>query len=516
MEFADAMPQEADLRATLRMILRNAVEALGGSAGVVATWDDEEHCFVPTDSYGLDVVALEQLFPLLDEAIPDLALSSRSFNVLSDLLGVPLPKSDQGLILDPIVALPLQVGRRSLGLIYVMRTRGAASFSGIDQAALTAFARQAAIAVDNARLVQDLVDEKTKMESMVEGSAEGIMSIDTRRRIVGFNTAMERLTGYSRQAVLGLPCYQVLNFRDWEGRSICSTTRCPMVITRPDSNSSTCELQGRIQTADSQDIEVAMVYSVARSRLSGRAEGAVVNVRDIRRLREVENLRSTFLSMLGHELQTPLSIIKGYTNTLARSDAEWNQRTLQEGLQVIEEECDRLSKLVDRLLLASRIESRTITLKKEAVLLSALAAKVVRRLESVTSKHKFELDFEPDFPEVYVDPDRMEDVLTNLVDNAIKYSPKGGRIAIVGRSSKEHVTVTVSDEGIGIPRRELGRVFERFHRGEGVQVYKVRGMGLGLYICKSIIEAHGGKIGAYSEVGKGSQFVITLPVNKEG
>src|SRR5512136_110379 len=182
MDFSEALPREADLRATIRMILRNAIQAVGGSSGVVATWDEEEHCFVPSDSYGLDDSALEQLFPLLDEAIPDLAVSSRSYNVLSAILGPPLPKSDQGLILDPVVALPLQVGRRSLGLIYVMRSRGASSFSGIDQSTLNAFARQAAIALDNAKLVHDLVNEKKKMESMLEGSAEGIMSIDARRR----------------------------------------------------------------------------------------------------------------------------------------------------------------------------------------------------------------------------------------------------------------------------------------------------------------------------------------------
>jgi signal transduction histidine kinase len=306
----------------------------------------------------------------------------------------------------------------------------------------------------------------------------------------------------------------VLNFRDWEGRSICNTTRCPMV-TRPDGGPSTCELQGKIQSADGQDIEVAMVYSVTRSRATGRAHSAVINVRDIRRLREVENLRSAFLSMLGHELQTPLSIIKGYTSTLARTDAKWNKKTLREGLQVIEEECDRLSKLVNRLLLASRIESRTVTLKKEPVQLSAMADKVVRRLESVTAIHQFKVDFESEFPEVYADPDRMEEVLTNLVDNAIKYSPKGGRITVTGRANGDEVVVTVSDEGIGIPRRELDRVFERFRRGENGQVQKVRGMGLGLFICKSIVEAHGGKIGVSSEAGKGSDFTFTLPLKME-
>src|SRR5512136_207999 len=121
MDSSHGLPQEADLRATLRMILRNAIEALGGSAGVVATWDEEEHCFVASDWYGLD------------DIIPHLDVSSRSFNILSAILGPPLPKSNQGLVLDPIVALPLQVGRRSLGLIYVMRSRGEASFSGIDQ-----------------------------------------------------------------------------------------------------------------------------------------------------------------------------------------------------------------------------------------------------------------------------------------------------------------------------------------------------------------------------------------------
>jgi signal transduction histidine kinase len=106
--------------------------------------------------------------------------------------------------------------------------------------------------------------------------------------------------------------------------------------------------------------------------------------------------------------------------------------------------------------------------------------------------------------------------LTNLVDNAIKYSPKGGRITIMGRASTDHVKATVADEGTGISRREMERIFERFHRGDGSQVQKVRGMGLGLYICKSIVEAHGGKIEVFSEAGKGSQFVFTLPLNREG
>ena len=515
METSESIPQQVDLRLTLRLILQNAIEALDGSAGAIATWEEEERHFVLTDVFGLRHEALQRLLPLLDEAIPDLAMSSRSFNLLTSLnLPPPLPVSEAGIILNPIIAMPLQLGRRSVGLIYILRPLGADSFDRVDQTTLAAFARQAAIAVDNARLVHHLSEEKSKMESMVEGSAEGIMSIDARLRILGFNSAMERLTGYSRDMVLGQPCYQVLNLRDWEGKSVCSTMKCPM-MTRPDSCAGTCEVQGKIQGVDGQDIEVSMTYSVVRTPERLRPISAVINVRDIRRLREFENLRSTFLSMLGHELQTPVSIIKGYTSTLARTDARWNKKTLQSGLQVIEEECDRLSKLVNRLLLASRIEARTATLKREEVHLPTLVAKVERRMSATTSNHSLVADFDPDFPVVEADPEQTEEVLTNLIDNAIKYSPEGGKITVTGRTSGDQVRITVSDEGIGIPRRDLERIFERFRRGESSQVEKVRGVGLGLYICKSIIEAHGGTIEVTSEPGRGSQFTFSLPCKPE-
>jgi len=516
METSESIPQQADLRLTLRIILQNAIEALDGSAGAIATWEEEERHFVLTDVFGLRHEALERLMPLLNEAIPDLAMSARSFNLLTALnLPPPLPVSEAGVMLNPIIAAPLQLGRRSVGLLYVLRPLGAASFNRTDQTSLSSFARQAAIAVDNARLVHHLSEEKSKMESMVEGSAEGIMSIDSRLRITGFNSAMEKLTGYTKGMVMGQPCYQVLNLRDWEGKSVCSTARCPMLMGS-EGCAPTCEIQGKIQGIDLQDIEVSMTYSVARAPERQRPASAVINVRDIRRLREIENLRSTFLSMLGHELQTPVAIIKGYTSTLARTDARWNKKTLHAGLQVIEEECDRLSKLVNRLLLASRIETRTAALKREEVHLPTLAGKVQRRMQATTTKHDFAADFQPDFPVVEADPEQIEEVLTNLVDNAIKYSPEGGHITIRGRRSDGSVKVTVTDEGMGIPRRDLERIFERFRRGESSQVEKVRGVGLGLYICKSIIEAHGGSMEVTSEPGKGSSFTFSLPLQSGG
>jgi len=504
--------EQVNLEATLELILRNAVKALKGSAGVVAVWSEAERRFVIGASHGLDIKALTQLRPLLDEAIPDLTMSKKSYNLLSELSSsATLPLSNQGVRQNPIVALPLQIADKSIGLIYVLRPLEARAFSRENRAMLEAFAEQAAIAVQNARLAHLLAVEKDRVESILETSAEGIVSIDGQRRVTGFNLAMEHLTGHSREDVLGRECFRVLNLRNRQGQSLCNT-QCPILMSSDEGNR-TFEIQGTIQTTDEKDIDVAMTYSVVYTP-EGKPINAVINVRDISKLREAENLRETFLSMLGHELQTPLSIIKGYTSTLTRSDSSWDTETLHNSLQVIEAESDRLSSIMNKLLLTSRIVTGTSTLTKEEVQLSSLVGRVVRRLQAMTTVHSFQVEFEPDFPPVYADPALMEEVLTNLIDNAIKYSPKGGKITISGRNIGNEVEVTVTDEGIGIPKEDMERIFERFQRTDRSVVKKVKGIGLGLYICKSIVEAHGGRIEVASKVGKGSQFTFILPLEQ--
>jgi len=504
--------EQVNLEATLELVLKNAVKALKGSAGVVAMWSEAEQRFVVGASYGLDSKALAQIQPLLDEAIPDLSMSKESYNLLSELSpGTTLPLSNQGTRQDPIVTLPLQIADKSVGLIYVLRPFKAKAFSKKNRDMLAAFAEQAAIAVQNARLAHLLAAEKHRVELILETSAEGIVSINGQRRITGFNMAMERLTGKSREGVLGKECFRVLNLRNRQGQSLCNT-QCPILMNSEQSNQ-TFELEGTIQTIEGNDVDVAMTYSVVYS-LEGKPINAVINVRDISKLREVENLRETFLSMLGHELQTPLSIIKGYASTLAQRNGNWGSEILRDSLQVIEAESDRLGRIVNKLLLAARISTDTSVLAKEEVQLSSLVEKVVSRLQTMTDIHKFEIDCEPDLPPILADPALMEEVLTNLIDNAIKYSPKGGKINITGESSVGKIKVTVADEGIGILGEDMERIFERFQRTDRSEVKKVKGIGLGLYICKSIIEAHGGRIEVASKLGKGSQFTFTLPLEQ--
>jgi PAS domain S-box-containing protein len=503
--------ENLDIEATLKLILKNAVKTLESSAGVVAVWNEAENRFMISASFGLDTEALALFNPLLGEAIPDLAESRVSYSLLSNLWpGRVLPASCEGVKLNPILALPLKIGGKSIGLIYVLRPANGKAFNGTDQSFLVDYAEQGAVAVQNAKLAYLLAEEKQRIESVLENSADGIMSIDSRCRILGFNSAMEKMTGFLRKEVLGKECFKVLNFTDQDNKNLCNI-QCPMLMSSTEDKNA-FEQIGTIRAKEGKTVDVAMIYSIVRS-AEGKPINAVVNVRNISRLREMENFRETILSMLGHELQTPLTIIKGYTNTLSRTDGKWDAETMRQGLQVIEEESDRLSEVMKKLLLASRLSAGAMKLEKEAVCLISVAQKVVRRLANLTSNHRFLIDFVPDFPMVMVEPQLLEQVLTNLIENAVKYSPHGGKVTITGKQKENQIFVTVADQGIGIAAEDMEYLFKRFHRLDKGQSRKIQGTGLGLYICKSIVEAHGGTLEVKSEPGKGSEFSFTLPID---
>jgi signal transduction histidine kinase len=271
------------------------------------------------------------------------------------------------------------------------------------------------------------------------------------------------------------------------------------------------ELAAGVRSRNGQRTDVALVYSVVRSP-EMLPLNAVVNVRDMTRMRETEDMRSAFLSMLGHQLQTPLAIIKGYTNTLSRTDADWDSGTLRRIFEAIEEETDHMSQLMNRLLLASRLETGELPINLEQVQLSALAQKAVGRLQPGASNHDFSVQFPDDLPTVSGDPGLLEEVIMNLLDNAVKYSPDGGSIEVlVDADTAVGVTLTVKDQGVGVPRWETRRIFERFHRSQHPVSVQTRGMGIGLYICDAVMTAHGGAIHVESAPGMGSSFTLTFP-----
>jgi PAS domain S-box-containing protein len=362
--------------------------------------------------------------------------------------------------------------------------------------------------VRNAQLYQQVNSEKQQLDAIIEHSADGVMILDPELRIEVFNRALSRLTGWPADQAIGRPCYEVLNLEQVTGQNLCGCD--PADVSFPEGKPVAAE--GWLVRPGGSRVAVSVTYSPLYDDGGGLSR-IIANVVDISRFKEAEEMKSTFVSVISHELKTPVSVIKGYANTLAREDAHWDAATLHEGLEVISEESDRLNGLINDLLDASRIQAGGFRLDRADVNLLRLAASVAERSMAQGGAHSFVLDFPEPFPAVVADEERLRQVLNNLVGNALKYSPQGGEIRIGGWSDGDTVTVYVADQGIGIPPEEQANLFQRFYRVDSSLRRSTQGAGLGLYLCKTIVEAHDGQIWLASEPGKGTTVFFTLPVD---
>ena len=242
-------------------------------------------------------------------------------------------------------------------------------------------------------------------------------------------------------------------------------------------------------------------------------EGALINtiatVRDISRFRQADELKSEFISIVSHELKTPVALIKGYVSTLRREDVKWDREIMDASLQVIEEEADRLTGLIENLLDASRLQAGGVELKRADIAMKKMATRLAERFQTQTDQHKIDVDFPEDFPVIMADESRLEQVIANLLSNAIKYSP-AGEIRINGRSLANEIIICVTDEGPGIAPGDLPHIFDRFYRAPETS-RKTKGAGLGLYLARAIIEAHGGRMWADPKAEKGARVCFSLP-----
>jgi signal transduction histidine kinase len=236
-----------------------------------------------------------------------------------------------------------------------------------------------------------------------------------------------------------------------------------------------------------------------------------VGARQARALKEAAQLKFDVVSMLSHEMRTPLTSIKGYASALLLDDVSWDAASSVEFLQSIEAEADHLTKLIADILEAAAMEAGELRLDLEPILVSRIAKRVIDKLAIHGAGHRFVLMFPPDFPVVEADAHRIEQVLTNLVDNAVKYSPDGGMVLVRGEMSAREVTVSVVDQGMGIAPEHLNKLFERFFRAVPDHRRRIVGTGLGLPIADAIVRAHGGRIWASSVVGGGTTLSFSLP-----
>jgi len=503
LQISRAMTARLDLEAVLRLILDAACELLTSNVGLIVL-RREDGSFMPRAVHGI----LPSMLPFFAPLWADAPERDRAGNWIVPQLDrkVALIARSGDLGLRQTVAIPLGVGSDLAGLIYVFRGYSDV-FSSNDRQMLQSFADQAAIAVHNAQLYRQTLREKQRLDAIIEASADGVLILDSAQRITVFNRALARMSGIDADVAIGLPHDDVIAIDD---RRTGLTLSEAEAGGWPLRDNSSFFVEGDLRRQDGSHTPVSITYSALFDQ-DDRLLNIIANVRDMTRLRAADELKNTFISIISHELKTPVALIKGYAGTLRREDARWDAATVRDGAAVIEEEADHLTELIDNLLDASRLQAGSLKLSLSDVALDQLAQHMVEKYSVEAAQHPIVLHFPALFPTVPGDSTRLENVLSNLINNAIKYSPAGTPIRLSGRVTPQEVIVTVADQGIGIPLDEQGRIFERFYRVDDQLSRQTQGSGLGLYLAKSIIDAHRGRMWVESAPGQGSAFSFALP-----
>ena len=496
LEISRALTQELDREKLLARILKIAIEMLAGQAGLIALKQPEG--WRVAAAQGIAPAFLSYLTPLLaEEKVADLDVSE-----LNRMLKELTYTASMGLLNG--TALPLAAHGQVIGVIFIFRNYPDL-FTNNDRVLLQSFANQAAIAVYNAQLYGQVSYEKQRLDALLDSAADGILILKADLTIERANDAFERMYGQTHDQLAGRPHEEVIR---WQGEPQGTTLEQAIANGWPLTPNATLYVEGDLKRPEPPPLPVGVTYAPLLSS-EGKLRNVIVSVRDITHFRTAEELKSTFISIVSHELRTPVALIKGYASTLRRDDARWDKHIISDSLAVIEEEADRLSRMIDDLLDASRLQAGGLSLNRADVSLGVLAGRVAERFGSQSTKHKIVTDFPEKFPVILADETRLEQVLANLASNAMKYAPKG-EIKISGTVRPEQVIICVSDEGPGIEAKDLPHIFDRFYRSTNA-VKQTKGAGLGLYLARAIIEAHGGRIWADPKPDSGARICFSLP-----
>jgi PAS domain S-box-containing protein len=505
LEIARSMTEELDLDRLLVRILRLSAEILAGQAGVVLLRGEDgagNKAWKLSASHGINPAFLRFLDPLLAQ-IP-LHEDPARFELpeLNRLLQDLTRTASLGLLTG--VGLPLIAHQRVIGVIFIFRTY-AARFSRNDLTLLQSFADQAAIAVNNAQVYHQSQRERQRMSAILDSVADGMLILTANHTIERCNPAFANMWGTPLTDIQGKTHDEMIQW-----------TRRPQGMTLSDAEAggwpltpnATLYVEGDLSRPGGVPLPVGITYSPVVS-AEGTLLNVIVTVRDLSRYREAEEIKSTFLSVISHELKTPVALIKGYVSTLRREDAKWNREIVQDSLEVIEEESDRLAEMIENLLDATRLQAGGLKLNLIDLSLSQLVGRLAERFRTQSDTHTIEVDFGEDFPIVMGDETRLGQVLSNLISNAIKYSPHGGKIRVSGQAHPGQVVVCVSDQGPGIAPGDIPHVFDRFYRADQAS-RTTKGAGLGLYLSRAVIEAHGGRIWVDPKPGEGARICFSL------
>ena len=498
-----------DLDEILRGALSATLEVIGEDSGEILLRNEETGELVLQTHQGVspEFVADESRIPP-GACLCGRAVASRRILSTTDLTLEPARTRSACLRegFHSCIRLPLLVHGQVLGLLSI-QSRTHRQFTPADQELLTAIGNQIGIAIANARLIQDAERGQATLHSVMNSLVDGLILVDRHNRITYINPCARDILELSGLDLLG-STLEVLE------DEIAARTAQPDAVL------------GQLQEAAAQvestpTVEFALALPGAatlRVRFfpihdaAGGHLGVGLLLHDVTREKELDEMKSRLLSTVSHELRTPLASIKGFASTLLREDVEWDDATRREFLSIIDTESDRLSELIGNLLDMSRIEAGELAVEAEPIDVLPLVEETAAGFQMMTREHRIMLHVPSHLPLVMADARRARQVLRNLIENAVKYSPGGGPVTVAIRLRSGQVLISVADEGIGIEAYQLDRIFDRFYQADSASTREVGGSGLGLSICKAIVEAHGGEIWAESWPGRGSTFYFTLPL----
>ena len=496
LEIARAITQELNLDKLLARILRISIEMLAGQAGIIAF--KESGVWRVAVAQGIPPAFLSYLEPLLaEEKVAELNVTE-----LNRMLKELAYTASMGLLNG--VGLPLIAHGQVIGVIFIFRSYPDV-FSLNDKLLLQSFADQAAIAIFNAQLYTQVNYEKHRLDALLDSAADGILILTSALVIERCNAAFERMYGMLRSEIHGKLHNEVIR---WMQPPDDPTLEQAESGGWPLTPNAYLYVEGDLQRPEPPPLPVGITYAPLLTQ-EGTLRNIVVTVRDITKFRTAEEIKNTFVSIISHELKTPVALIKGYVSTLRREDAVWDRTIVRDSLKVIEEEADRLTNMIEDLLDASRLQAGGLKPDLSDISLPVLCSRLAERFQTQTERHTIVSNFPADFPIILADEARIEQVIENLISNSIKYAPNG-EISIKGQVDPERIILCVTDEGPGIAPEDIPHIFDRFYRAPKA-VNLTKGAGLGLYLARAIIEAHGGRIWIDPKPDCGARICFSLP-----
>jgi len=499
-EVARSLTVTLNLRETNRALIRRLATITDARHVAILLLDSEERVlrgsWLDRKSQPRRLVPIQ--LHITERDIQSLSMGVPVFSPVSQELGFDQLHELWGV--KYFLSMPLMLRGVPMGALYLGDNRRD-FVSEQERQFLESFAYFASTAIENAQLYQTISDKKQELETILSGIGDGVLVVDSELRVVLMNPVATRIFNLPAAPPDGAPLPEpiqqepIFELLDEIRRS-------------PDGS----RMQ-EIELAPRGSDQLRTYQALATPLVVGNVlQGIATVLRDITTQKELERMKSNFLSVVSHELRTPLHAIKGFVDIILMGKTGPVTEIQRDFLETVKEQTNNLQRLIDDLLEFSRLESGRVTLRLQPVDMPVVIEAVVEKLALSAQSAGVDLinQTPDDIATIMADPWRLEQVVTNLVDNAIKFTPAGGRVIVMAEDIGDYIRVMVSDTGIGIPHEQQERIFDRFYQVDSGANRQYKGTGLGLTICRHIVEHHRGRIWVESEPGRGATFYFTV------